>query len=194
MTARSERDVILEHALRDEENLTVALKVGAAYEELCGMILAKLLDAIEKELTPQLGVQWQVTVCRDPEQLAKETELLVATFRGPPEGFRIALGVQGNRYPKRPWLAVRTQVDLPALENALKQAIDKAYGAGKTSDQDLWYQMINDKPYSGWGSEDFLVGLRRSRDNFGDAVKYFSSRLEQLARVVAKTLGENPAA
>ena len=57
MTVRSERDVILEHALRDEENLGIALKIGSAHTDLLARVIARFLEAVEVELSLRLGAR-----------------------------------------------------------------------------------------------------------------------------------------
>jgi len=135
MMARSEKDVILEHALRDEDNLSIALMIGATYEDLCGRIVASLLDAVEGELATRLKGGWQVTSCRDPDVLAAAySEFLVARFLGHPAKFRIVLAADEKGYPKSPYLALRSdQHQEDAVRDKLKRTLDEDFAPGKAT-------------------------------------------------------------
>jgi hypothetical protein len=43
MAVRSEKDVILEHAFCNEDNLQIALMIGVMYEDLCGRVVVSFL-------------------------------------------------------------------------------------------------------------------------------------------------------
>jgi len=183
MISRSERDVILDHALRDEENLEIALKIGAGYSDLLGRVIARFLEAVERELAPRLGEAWTIAVCRDPIRIAKKwAELVQIDFRGHTGGLHILLGADEAGYPKYPWFGVRSASD-SELHEQVKKAIDQEFMAGEVGDPSFWWRMI-DKAYSNWGSEDTTLLLYRK----GEALDYVVRNLEQLARAVERGL------
>ena len=183
MAPRSEHDVILDHAMRDVENLEIALKIGAAYSDIRGGVIARFLEAVNRELTTRLGETWQIEVCTDPLLLAKSrAEFLLAHFSGHPGQFHILLGGDEAGYPKNPWIGVRS-ASASELHERVKKAIDQEYKLGEIGDPSFWYKYV-DKAYSHWGSEDATLLLYRQ----GEAVTYFVDHLEKLAQAVERAL------
>jgi hypothetical protein len=186
MAARSEQDVIIDHALRDEENLAIAIKIGLAYPELCGRVIAGFLEAVVHELTPRLGAKWKIARCHDTAELGKkEVVLLSATYLGSPGDFRVELNGLESGFPKTVYLAVRC--DTAATESSrlehVRATINDGYASGRKTDYSLWWRPI-DKAYSQWGGEETTVLLHRK----GDTLTYFAGHLERLALSVEKGL------
>ena len=177
MSIRSERDVVLEHALRDEANLDIALKIGAAYDELCRRVVAQFLAAIEHKLSPMLGREWKFTTCRDFHKLAERwVDLVVIEYLSHPGQFRIH--VVGDEYLKVVWLGVRA-TEAPELREKVKLAINRDIANGKIGDPSFWWCDIQ-KAYSNWQSEEVLLLLYR----MDDALEYFVSTLKRLAETI----------
>jgi hypothetical protein len=187
VTVKSESDVVLEHALLNEENLAVAAAIGEAYEELCGRVVAGVLRPLSAELTARLGAGWRVTAFLDPVRLAERSlECLTARRNGDPASLRVVLAADEAGYPKKPYLAVRA--DDPAkvaggVMDQVKRAIDARYRSGRASAYSVWYRYL-DNPYATWGTPDGLVRLYRT----AEAVAFFTEHLEQLARAVEAAL------
>ncbi len=182
MTLRSERDVILDHALQNEENLEVALKIGAAYGDLCSRLIMDFLRAVERGLSARLGKGWKVEMA-DPNQFANRWALfLKAGYLGHPGQFEVLLCGDESGYPKQVYLAARSTGG-QELHERVKAAIDENAGKGSRTPYSIWYRYI-DKAYSNWGSEDTTLLLYRK----GELVDHFVARLEQIARAVEQAL------
>ena len=182
MALRSEKDVILEHALRDEENLEIALKISAAYPDLCSLVIADFVKSIETKLASQLGSRWKVWVGDVSTFAWQYAKFLKAAFLPDPGQFTVELSGDETGYPKKVFLAVHS-ASASVRREPIKAIIDDLYATGKPTDYSLWYRYI-DKAYSNWGSEDSTLLLYRK----GEAVDYFVGHLERLARAVEKAL------
>jgi hypothetical protein len=71
----------------------------------------------------------------------------------------------------------------------IKEAVDKEFAGGVGTQNSLWARDL-EKVYADWGSQDVLVRLYRK----GEMVTYFTEQLEQLARILEKTIGGQAAA
>jgi hypothetical protein len=181
MTSRSERDVILEHALRDAENLEIAVKIGAAYHDLCLRVIGRFLEAVVRDLAPRLGEKWKFAIQHDGMNLAGTWgEFLRADYLGHPGGFHLVVG--GDAYPKTVWFGARATSG-SELRDHVRTVLQREYAPGKAGDPSFWWRYV-DKAYSGWGGEEGTLTLYRQ----GEALNYFVSHLEQLARAVEKAL------
>ena len=183
MTTRSEHDVILDHAVRDDENLRIALKIGQAYPDLCGRIILGFLEAVEKELTPRLGSAWKVAIF-DSAQLEGSEHCLEAHLLSYLGEFCVVLGAEGYCYPKKIYFGVRS--DSPShseLVEHVRDTLNAQYLKGYRGAWSFWYKYV-DKAYSSWGSEDVTLLLYRK----GAVVEYFVDHLEKLARAVERAL------
>lgn len=182
MTPRSERDVILDHALRDEENLDLALKICSAYTDLCDRVIVGFLEAVRAKLAVRLGGTWKVSV-GDPSHFATRwVTFLGADFLGHPGQFELIIGGDESGYPKKVFIAVRS-ASCQDQNDRVKATIDERHAKGSRSDYSLWWRYV-DKAYSYWGGEDSTVLLYRK----DEAVDYFVSRLEQVARAIEAAL------
>jgi hypothetical protein len=191
MTVKSESDVVLEHALLNEENLAVAAAIGAAYEQLCGRVIGDFLRHLSADLATRLGAGWRVTACLDSERLTERyTECLTARRVGYFPNLRVLLAGDETGYPKRPYLAVRADDPAKVASGVLEQvkrAIDATYRTGRASPHSVWYRYM-DNPYATWGTPDGLVRLYRT----AEAVTFFTEHLEQLARAVETAISPAP--
>ena len=181
MTAKSERDVILDHALRDEENLGIALKIGQAYHDLCSRVIVRFLAALEAELRPKLGSGWKLTVPSDSARLATQ-HCVNAHLLSHPGEFCVLLSADESKYPFSLYFAVRSVPSVPAdLIEHVRDAINASYVKGSQGDPSLWYKYV-DKAYSYWGTEAATLILYRK----DEALTYF---VEHLARGRARRAG-----
>jgi hypothetical protein len=176
MLSESEKDVVIKHAFENEENLRIALVVGAAYQELCGRIIATFLEAVRTQLRSLLSNDWQLTIKSDTEPITtKSAEVIVCRYSKHLAGIRVVLAAE----EWRPYLALRC--DNHSLCESLKQTVDQEYRAGSKGAVSLWYWYV-DKVYSGWsaGDPDSLIRLYRK----AEAVTYFTENIEKLVQVV----------
>ena len=183
MTARSERDVIIDHALRDEANLEIALKIGQAYSDLCGRVIVGFLAAVEAALSPRLQSAWKVTVPSDSAHIATQ-HCLNAHVLSHPGGVHVLLTADESKYPYTMFFAVRSDPSVAVdLKEHVRDTINASHLEGKRGDPSFWYRYV-DKAYTHWGSEDATLLLYRK----GEALTYFVDHLERLARAVEQAL------
>jgi hypothetical protein len=183
MTARSERDVIIDHALRDEDHLEIALKIGQAYSDLCSRVIVGFLAAVEAELSPRLKSAWKVTVPSDSAHIATQ-HCLNAHFPGHPGGFHVLLSADEPKYPFAMYFAVRSDPSVAVeLTEHVRDTVNAAYLKGHRGDPSFWYKYV-DKAYTSWGSADATLLLYRK----GEALTYFVDHLEKLAQAVERAL------
>ena len=183
MAARSEREVIIDHTLQDEDKLEIAIKVGAAYDDLRGRVILDFLDTVHSELAPRLGSLWKVSVARDPRRfIEKWARFLAADYHGNPVHCRIEVGADEPGYPKMVWLGAGSPT-APELHESMKNVIDEEYAKGRPGELHSWWRYL-DKAYANWGDEETTLLLYRKVE----AVNYLVDNLVQLARAVEKSL------
>ena len=184
MTPRSERDVILDHALHSKENLEIALKIGAAYDDLVGNVIVQFLKVVEGNLSTRLGNRWKITICSDLQELSgRYVELLTADLLDNPGQFQIVLGADELGYPKKVWVGVRAPKASLDIKAQVRQAIERIFPNGKISDPSFWWRYF-DKSYVTWGNEDTTLLLYDK----GEALDSVVGNLECLARSIQESL------
>jgi hypothetical protein len=184
MTPRSERDVILDHALQSKENLEIALKIGAAYDDLVGNVILRFLGAVENDLTTRLGKRWKITICSDVQELSgRYVQLLTAALLDHPGQFHIVLGADDLGYPKKVWVGVRAPNAALDIRAKVKQVIERLFPNGKSGDPSFWWRYF-DKSYVSWGDEDTPLLLYGKTEALDSVV----GNLECLARAIQESL------
>src|SRR5215469_6677821 len=129
MTLRSEKDVILEHALRDTENLQIALKIGAAYTDLCTRVITDFIKLVETRLAAQMGSTWKVCMGDVNTFASRWTTFLQADSLAHPGQFAVVLGGDGSGYPKKVYLAVHSTSAKESHES-FRTRINRLYAKG----------------------------------------------------------------
>lgn len=180
MSARSERDVLVEYATRDAETLSLALRIAEAQADICTKVIADFIAVLVPRLAECLGDQWAVRA-GTPEQMGATYALyLRAEYRQQPGAFTLVICGDGKRYPKKMYVAVRTGAG--GEHPTLKVELD-AVARGESSEWSIWYRYLEDR-HSWWGSSTTTPQLLRNTET----VDYFLTYLERLARAVERGL------
>src|SRR4051794_5925400 len=99
MTVRSETDVVLDHALLNEENIAVAALIYSAFDQLCGRIITRVLEPLTVRLKTQLGSNWQLPPCLDINRLAERYSEYLVVRSGRVPDFKVLLSADESGYP-----------------------------------------------------------------------------------------------
>lgn len=178
MPSRSERDVVLDQVLQNEENLGVALKIISVYDELCGRVIVAFLEALVAHMAGKLSDRWTVLVRKDLDKFTEKwTEFLTLTYRDHPSQFYILLAGDGIRYPKAIYFGVSSSASAE-INGPVKKIIDREYVTGSVGGC-FWHKYL-DKRYSFWGNEEVTLELFRKTD----LVYYFADHIVRLSRAV----------
>ncbi len=180
MAARSEREVLVEYATRDEETLSLALSIAEAQENICTKVIADFLAAVVIRLAGRLGEPWNVTSCHSSQDSDRSLELLSAKYRPHPGRFAVVIAADQPGFPKSVYMAVRSESGHEHYKE-LKRHLDEVV-QGKVGDPSLWYRYL-DAAYTDWGSAATTPKLLNA-----ETVDYFVTYLERLARAVERGL------
>lgn len=182
--ARSERDVLVEYVLRDEENLSLALSIAEARDDIRTRVIADFVVAAVPAATERLGDRWAVLGASEKEIASKWAVFITAEYKDQPGNYKVQCAADGDGFPKWAYFAVRTERAIAAPR--LKAHLDEV-AVGKSTDVSVWYRGLDDR-HLWWGDEATMIWLHRK----GDAVEYVVSYLEKLARAVERGLAAPP--
>jgi len=157
MTELSERAIILEHALENENNLKMTLDIGNAYQELRRRIIVAFLEKLQHFVRQQLNEsQWNL----NPELLSNPFKKYAGFFVAKKAwAERYSVGFQADQSDARYLIVgVAKQAEsLPSIEG-LKQTLDSQIRQGKPSAQWDWYHELK-HPYFNWDNKEALIKL-----------------------------------
>ncbi len=201
MSMQYETEIILKHALR-EENLETALDINTAFNgDLHGQIITDFLHKLEKFVLHKLsqrhdGSQWEVnnkTLLDSP--LPQYADF---SFGRRSWGPRCGVGLQ-LQPPKDNEDRVRKVIigvwkpedDLwpSELEERLRNELNRRLGrnVNRSTRGWPWYFYLNDDPYANWNGKDALIKLY----NGHEAVEYFGQYLVDIIEGAEQFIGEH---
>ncbi len=181
MSARSEREVLVEYATRDEANLTLALGIAAAHQDICTRVIGDFVTAVASALVGKLGDGWAI-ITVDPNRVAERSmNFITLEYQLHPGRFTVIICSEEARYPKQAYFAVRAEGG-NEHHKSVKQQLDQV-AIGRVGTSSLWYRYF-DPAYLNWGSEETTVLLYKK----GEMVEYVLRYLEQFARAVERSL------
>ena len=155
MAMRNERDIILDHALENKENLEIALDVGSVYDDLRRLISEAFYRDLQRCLEKHLDLsQWEFITLFGGSSFgcAKKSwgqrYIVGMTLYDDAQAKTICFGVLGAKKKSSKGIA------------GLKKAIDTQTMKGKSDPYWEWYCDL--KPY--WDPEKTLVEMKYNRD------------------------------
>jgi hypothetical protein len=171
----------VDYADSNESSLSVALKVGMAFDDLRERVIADFAVELEKRLA---APHWRVSNEMKRGNLFQTGGALyigklmwndfawvaVAFDRPEPRNVYFQIPVEKTKAPAIDW-------------NAVKKALDSQYLPGKASVYSHWWRYV-DRHYRDWTDEDVLLRLWRKEE----AVRYFAANLEKIAEVLASVI------
>lgn len=180
MPARSEREVLVEYATRDEETLSLALSIVEAHADICTRVIAEFIAAVASRLTELLGDAWIIAQGHTSAYNEQYAQLLTMQYRAHPGRFLVRLDSHQADYPKQVYFAVSSESG-QEHHKAVKAQLDRI-AVGKVS-YSFWYRYLDDR-HSWWGSAKTAPWLLQKRES----VEYVVNYMEKLARAVEKGL------
>lgn len=179
----NEQDVIVRHAFENPDRLRIALLVGAAYPEICRMLVDRQFEAIRDRLESALGLRdWNIEIDRKGTSLY--TQFRRKTWPGAMViGFgRDTPGDDLYFYARR----CNAPKHLP-VDDRLKVALDRGIGPSrKPTDDCPWWLYLG--RYRNWSDIDTLETLATSEE----PVEYIVDFLERMRQVALPILDAEP--
>ena len=197
MSSSSEREIekiILEHALKDQENLATTLDIGFAFPELRKRIIVGFLDKLERFVLENLGdldaTEWKVSGnlrCSPLERYAFfsfgkekwENQYGVGLQPQEANAGHVIIGVWRQYDDKTKEGAPRFQP-----EDLLYKKLNKIR-QGKYNNYWEWYHDL-DTPYRNWNRKEALIKLHN-----GEAVKYLGQYLVEIIKVAEQVIDDH---
>ena len=186
MSSSSEREIILEHALKNQENLKIALDVGFAFNDLRKEIIVDFLDGLRNFVLGKLGDHddslWHVnddSLYRFPLK-----NNYYFSFEKKSWGERHGVGLQLHK--NEAFIGVWRPDGVPKID-LLKQTLDKKIKPGGHDKWYEWYCYLED-PYRNWGATDGFIRLKFPN---GKAVKHIGQELVQVIKAAAPIIDEH---
>jgi hypothetical protein len=71
MSIASDIEIVVEHTLRSEDNLRMAAKVSAAFEQVRQQIVAEFMRTLREKMAARLGEPWGIIHYGDEDALTK---------------------------------------------------------------------------------------------------------------------------
>ncbi len=186
---RSEIEVIVDHALLSDDNLSIALLIADAAEQLRSRVRNDFLRDLSASLST-LGPRWLIeTNCKIGNS---HTEMVVARLGLQFATLRLVLSSNDRPVTIKPYFGIRLDPkpnndSALAIHEKLKRAVDQEFAHGE-NDSDCywsWYWYIDNK-YSPWTSREVILRLRTP-----EALIYFGESLKKIAQVLEKALVEH---
>ena len=173
----NEAELIVEHALQNESNLVLAVKISEAYPRLREEVIRRVLGRLRVEMRTTLGTSWVVEI----EENEGSSPYLYIKGQTWPADVMIGIGSDNGC---RTWVYVWVMKCSATLANALlddelKGVLEKFLNKPwKSSPSSLWH--VLDK-YRDWGVGDTLVEIYRA----SDAMDYVRALLLEIHGIVA---------
>ncbi|MBX9680423.1 MAG: hypothetical protein K2X38_16820 [Gemmataceae bacterium] len=178
MSQSLEREFVIKHALECEENLSLALSVGDAYDDLrsrlIDLFLAELSSIVSRKVLPG----WTVKGASGPFAATKKLSHAVAVCFDHQTGeLQVVLAGQEGRLPKQMLFWIPKDIcGLEEDEQAIvRQSVDAAVGTGTRYIDSIWCRYLSE-PYSPWGSPSSILHIYRK----AEWLEFFSTYLLQM--------------
>ena len=195
MSSLDEREIILEHALGNQENLETTLDIGLAFPALRERIIIDFLGKLEKFVLGKLkqrpdASEWHVSDDSLPSFPSKKFHSFSFGKQTWEKKYGVALEPQENN-AGNVIIGVCGQYDEETGTGARK--IDLLFQKlndirnGKRSDWWEWYHLLDD-PYRNWGTKDGLIELNLREDN---SVTYLGQYFVNIIEVAAPIIDEH---
>lgn len=181
MTESSEREIILEHALENENNLKMTLDIAFVYPDLRRRIIVAFLEKLDRFVRQQLDEsQWNLNSELHANPFKKYAGFFVAK-KAWAERYQVRLSAEksGARYMI---IGVAKEAEtLPSIEG-LKQELDTQIRQATASSWWDWYHQL-EHPYGDWDNKDALIKMYD-----GAAVDALGNYFIRIVSVAAPTI------
>ena len=190
MSIQNEREVLLQYALKSEENLKATWEINYVFNgDLHGQIIVNFLNKLESFILDRLRQRsdWGISVSykdliASPLEAHKafgfsktrwEKQYGVALIPQSPDASNFRIGV------------FRKGAERPALEDNLRRTLNESCGRGQDTTFWVWYRRL-EEPYIKWNTKEALIKLRN-----GEAVKTLGPYFVQIIEVVDEHVGKS---
>lgn len=170
---------IVNYALIDENSLSTAIKVHAAFEKIKGIIIKNFSDLLLNCLREQLSAEsWRIDFDLLDQQLTNNSGMGISNNIWP-KGLEIGIEAQNNSgcFVFAAW--VPEDLD-PKKKDKIKSELNKISDAKQKSGV-FWYKNVIEK-YKNLNTEAALVDLYKGQK--GEALAYFTQELVSIAKAV----------
>ncbi|MBI1745611.1 MAG: hypothetical protein HYR55_03380 [Acidobacteria bacterium] len=157
MIESSEREIVIEHALENENNLDIALDIAFAYTELRRRIIVAFLEKLELFVRQQLDEsQWNLHSKLRANPFEHYAGFFV-TKKAWREQYRVELSSEkyGATYLI---IGIAKQAETLRSIESLKQTLDTQIRQGRASTWWDWYHQL-ENPYGDWDNKEALVKM-----------------------------------
>jgi hypothetical protein len=181
-----ERDIILEQSLATEENLRVALLIGAAFDDLRCRIITRFAECLGARLRERFAASasWQVSNGIGVDGYLQAGGSLSAILRV--GGERVCVRLMYDKSPEIMYYAILKEKTpgTPRLNwGHIKQALDERFAVGKANASCRWMSPV-DHAYRNWYNPETLLKLWKK----DEAATYFTNRLAAIMGIVTSVL------
>ncbi len=174
-----ETDIVMNHALRDEESLRTYFDTVAAFDAVAGRIVTDFTEVLVERLRQELGAAWQVMSDAPWEKVwIRKADWPVGPTAQ--ESLRVALA-HDQALPCVVYFTARQDGKAhDAKAQRIAAALDADCGPGKRNGEwwPYWYRY--EDCLTDWRSTNVLLKLWQK----GEAVDHFANRLVRMAKAV----------
>jgi hypothetical protein len=180
MPISSDIEIVVEHTLQNEDNLRLAARVSAAFEQVRQRVVREFVKRLQSDLLARLGDSWEVEQNCDEDALGAGCLVEIKKKRWDDNCSICLEGWEEGPSDVDCYLWLNSEMPGRARLGAeLKAALDERHGAGRKSPDAVWYFYLG-PPYDDWTTEKALVLLYRK----AEAVKEIGDQLEGICRTV----------
>lgn len=182
MLSSEERKIIVDHALQNEESLSIALDIVNSFDEIRKRVIGTFLMKLEELLKSNLQNGW--TIRMDIKENPFERYTGVQLSKGLWSG-KYEIGFQAGKYGAKDfYIGVSKVVEKHPHIARLYEELNTNFGQGSTEPWWVWWRSL-DYPYLDWDNADTLLKMFR-----GEAADYFYRQLLKLADLATPILDD----
>lgn len=188
MSMRNEGEIILAHALENEENLRTTLDIGLTYNELCKQIIVDFLNNLETFVLDKLNdaTEWEIEDDLRKLPLKKyhfgfrkktwKKQYGVALEPQSGNAGDVIIGI-GRQYDEIGTRGRRIDLLFQELNNKIRN--------GRRSDWWEWYHFL-DNSYRNWNTKEALIKLHN-----GEAIEHIGKKFIEIIEVATPIIDEH---
>jgi hypothetical protein len=179
-----EREIILAQSLLTEDNVRVALLVGASFDELRCRIISGFADALVLRLRDRMGPAWSISNRIVVDGFLQRSGAIWAVHHVGVE--RICVRLMCNQRPDKMYYSILKE-ETPGQPKInwgrIKQELDTRFAVGQETDTCRWLSPV-DPAYRNWYDAEILLKFWRKTDT----ATYFTNRFSAIMGIVANVI------
>ncbi|MFA6850234.1 MAG: hypothetical protein WCS30_07760 [Selenomonadaceae bacterium] len=170
-------NLIVEHALLNEDNLLLSLEMFEAFEEVMNRLISEFLKDLEIELLLSLGSEWTIENRFEDNTFKKWTfGIQKKEWQG---NYIIGINPENGKLRNFTFYTWRDEAIFKSPITEVTKMLNENYRKGRTYQLNDWYQSV-DKDYLNWMEADTLRRLYHKKE----FVAYFKEQFLLLKDIV----------